>query len=74
MEVIEVLGNGIGMECSECGIQGKYSGDRFVCPGCGYEADRKANAARNAVRRGKNGQRINAEYPAEENPVQTVQS
>lgn len=52
----EVFAGGIGRECSQCGAGGKEREGTFVCPSCGYVADRKVNAARNVLRRGE-GQR-----------------
>lgn len=53
VEIVEVFGKGISSECSECGAVGKYSRDAFSCSNCGYQADKKVNAARNAVKRGR---------------------
>ena len=52
--LVEVLGKEISSECSNCGETGKYSGNGFRCGKCGYEADKKHNAARNALKRGQN--------------------
>lgn len=69
IEIIEVLGKGLSAECSECGtFCDTHTGSRyadFKCRNCGYEEDRKVNAARNALRRGKTGRRINKVYPPE---------
>lgn len=56
VEIVDVFGKGISSECSECGAAGKYSGEVFHCAVCGYQTDKKINAARNAVKRGS-GQR-----------------
>lgn len=53
VELVEVFGKGISAECSNCGEMGKYSGDIFRCGRCGYEVDKKVNAARNALKRGQ---------------------
>ncbi len=53
VEIVEVFGKGISSECSMCGAVGKYSGDTFRCAACGYQTDKKVNAARNAIRRGR---------------------
>lgn len=53
VEIVEVFGKGISVECSRCGGTGKYMGDTFQCGLCGYEADKKVNAARNALKRGQ---------------------
>ncbi len=84
IEIIEVLGKGLSMECSVCGadaVSGAYtvSGascgkqrkniyDSFKCQNCGHEADRKVNAARNALNRGKTGRQFNKEFP-KDNPM-----
>lgn len=53
VEIVEVFGKGISAECSRCGETGKYSGDIFQCRICGYESDKKVNAAQNALKRGQ---------------------
>lgn len=53
IEIVEVFGKAISTECSHCGGAGKYSRDRFKCDNCGYETDKKINAAENAIRRGR---------------------
>lgn len=53
VEIVEVFGKEISSECSECGSIGKYSGDIFRCGSCGYEADKKRNAAKNVLKRGQ---------------------
>lgn len=53
VEIVEVFGKGISSTCSACGATGKYSGDHFRCDACGYQADKKINAARNAIGRGR---------------------
>lgn len=68
VEIIEVLGKGIGAECSECRAlcetQRQNSYEDFKCGTCGYEEDRKINAAKNALNRGKTGRQLNKVYPA----------
>lgn len=67
IEIIEVLGKELSVECSVCGAvcklksQNKYEG--FKCGNCGYEDDRKINAAKNALNRGKTGRQLNKVYP-----------
>lgn len=53
VEVVEVFGKAISTECSNCGKMGKYSNNTFYCENCGYQADKKVNAARNALKRGR---------------------
>lgn len=53
VEIKEVFGRAISTECSRCGEPGKYSGDIFRCGICGYESDKKVNAAQNALKRGQ---------------------
>lgn len=65
IRIVEVMGKGIGTECSICGAQGRQEGGQFRCGSCGYEAGRKVNSARNALNRGRKGQIINEVYPAE---------
>lgn len=67
IEIIEVLGKGLSRECSACGTicetQGEKEYGNFKCPNCGYEVQRKVNAAKNAVNRGKTGRQINKVFP-----------
>ena len=53
VELAEVFAKGISSECSSCGAEGSRGGETFHCLCCGYEADRKVNAARNARKRGE---------------------
>ncbi len=53
IEYVEVEGKAISTECNRCGAHGKYQNDIFVCESCGYEEDKKTNAAKNAKKRGK---------------------
>ena len=55
VELVEVFGKGISSECSECGGEGTRKGGEFFCGACGYAAEVKANAARNALKRGLSG-------------------
>lgn len=52
VEIIEVLGKNISRECSSCGAIGVKSGEKFLCPLCGYEEMEKTNTARNVKKRG----------------------
>lgn len=58
IELVEVLGKDISRECSNCGKTGEQKGERFICKNCGYTADKKANSARNALKRGMAGKII----------------
>lgn len=51
--LVTVAGKAISTECSRCGAAGVHHKGVFQCERCGYEADKKVNAAANAVRRGK---------------------
>lgn len=53
IELVEVFGKAISTECSNCGAVGRYSKDTFFCGSCGYQTDKKINAARNALNRGQ---------------------
>ncbi len=72
VEIIEVLGKGLGRECSACGaacgIQAEDGYGRFKCQSCGHEEDRKVNAAKNALNRGRTGRRLNKAFPREDTP------
>jgi len=67
IEIIEVLGKGLSLECSECGAsyeaRSKNGYENFKCQNCGYEEDRKVNAAKNALNRGKTGRQLNKVFP-----------
>ncbi len=67
IEIIEVLGKGLNVECSACGAfceaQSKNIYGNFKCKYCGYEENRKVNAAKNALNRGKTGRQLNKEFP-----------
>lgn len=58
IEIIEVIGKDISTQCSECGQPGSYTKDIFHCSHCGYENDKKINAAKNALKRGQSGEQI----------------
>lgn len=63
IRTIEVIGKGVGTECSACGQEGYVKGENFQCSVCGYEENRKVNAARNALNRGKTGKQLNKRFP-----------
>ena len=52
VELREVFGKDIGRQCSRCGAMGEKNKGMFTCAACGYEAEDKVNAARNAKGRG----------------------
>lgn len=71
IEIVNVIGKDISKECSICGAMGKYDKEVFRCTDCGYECDKKVNAAKNALRRGQKGRCINKSFAmAEEKTVQ----
>ena len=55
VEVVEVLGRGVGTECSRCGGTGSVKDGMYRCDSCGYETDEKANSAANALKRANAG-------------------
>ena len=58
IKIVEVIGRGIGRECSLCGQPGYADGEKFKCPACGFEENKKINGARNALNRGKTGKEL----------------
>ena len=62
IDIVEVIGKEISTECSHCGGKGNYCKDNFKCSICGYEEDKKCNAAQNAIIRGKTGRRLNTVF------------
>ncbi len=67
ISIVEVIGKGIGTECSVCGQKGIAKGENFRCLVCGFEENKKVNGARNALNRGKTGRQLNKQFPQEEN-------
>lgn len=65
ISIVEVIGKGIGTECSVCGQKGIAKGETFRCPVCGFEENKKVNGARNALNRGKTGKQLNRQFPQE---------
>ena len=63
VSIIEVIGKGIGTECSVCGQKGNVKGENFRCPACGFEENKKINGAKNALNRGKTGKQLNKQFP-----------
>lgn len=54
IELAEVFGKGISVECSGCGSEGRKEGSLFCCLSCGLEMPERQNTARNVLKRGKN--------------------
>ena len=67
VQIIEVIGKGIGTECSVCGKKGHIEGERFQCQVCGFEENKKINSAKNALIRGKTGKQLNKHFPQTKN-------
>ncbi len=65
IRIIEVIGKGIGTECSMCGQKGYVKGKDFRCHVCGFEENKKINGAKNALNRGKTGKQLNEQFPQE---------
>lgn len=65
IRIIEVIGKGISKECSACGQTGYVKGEKFHCPACGFEENKKVNGAKNALNRGKTGKQLNKQFPQE---------
>lgn len=62
IKIVEVIGKGIGRECSACGQTGYIDGEKFKCSACGFEENKKVNGARNALNRGKTGKQLNKKW------------
>ncbi len=62
IRVTEVIGKEISTDCSVCGQKGYIEGERFKCLACDFEENKKINAARNALNRGKTGKQLNRQY------------
>lgn len=65
IQIVEVIGRGIGRECSECGQTGYTDDEIFKCPACGFEENKKVNSARNALNRGKSGKQLNKKWSSD---------
>ncbi len=52
IQLVEVFGKGISIECSYCGTMGGKDGDMFRCASCGRELPERQNTARNVLKRG----------------------
>lgn len=53
VELKEVFAKDISRECSACGSIGKKTKELFTCEVCGMQMPERANAARNALKRGR---------------------
>ena len=62
IKLVEVIGKGIGRECSSCGQNGYTAGEKFKCPVCGFEENKKINGAKNALNRGQTGRKLNKKW------------
>lgn len=58
VELVEVLGKDISIQCSVCGENGTRKEGFFTCGVCGYREEEKTNTARNALRRGLEGKTV----------------
>ena len=55
VELVEVPGKGVAVECSVCGGAGSRKEGIFICSACGYREAEKKNTARNVLKRGQEG-------------------
>lgn len=53
IELVEVFGKGISIQCSRCGADGVKEGDMFRCPSCGTKLPERQNTAENVLKRGR---------------------
>lgn len=53
IELTEVFGKGISVQCSCCGANGVKENDVFRCPSCGTEMSERQNTAKNVLKRGR---------------------
>nr|WP_300868203.1 zinc ribbon domain-containing protein [uncultured Acetatifactor sp.] len=58
-ELVDVLGKDISKECSSCGGAGEKRDGTFTCTCCGQSIEEKVNTARNVLKRGREGKRVN---------------
>lgn len=53
IELVEVFGKGISIQCSRCGADGMKKDAEFYCPSCGLELPERHNTAKNVLKRGR---------------------
>ena len=53
IRIVEVIGRGIGRECSACGQTGYVDGEKFKCPACGFEEKEKSKQCEKCPKQGK---------------------
>lgn len=53
IDLVEVFGKGISVQCSGCGAEGVKEEDTFRCPVCGLELPERQNTAGNVLKRGQ---------------------
>lgn len=58
IELTEIFGKGISSECSGCGNIGTKQKGIFTCGVCGLEISERQNAARNVLKRGRDGKQF----------------
>lgn len=58
IQLVEVFGKGISVQCSQCGADGVKENDMFRCPACGLELPERQNTAGNVLKRGKSEEKI----------------
>lgn len=61
VEFIEVFGQDISRECSNCGAIGRREKGIFICDACGYQMKEKINTARNTLKRGQAGMVVHSD-------------
>lgn len=63
VELVEVPGKGVAVECSVCGGAGSRKEGIFTCSACGYREAEKKNTARNVLKRGQEGRIVRGSIP-----------
>lgn len=59
VELVEVFGKGISVECCRCGAEGTNKDHTFICQSCGMEMPERQNTANNVLKRGQAGKQQN---------------